>query len=294
MKIFQVSGAWLRRGRPDAAKIGICFQARVPYSAGMTSVFRSPTWLLICLAAPLTGPGPRAAQLNFDLYAVGVQVGESVMTVDLSASTYRMGLRYRTTGLARIVSNDSLDQTSAGAFEKDLPVPLEYKSVGKLRGHDRIVTMSYRNRNPVPTLIDPPNEAERDIVPEAHWQGTVDPLSAMAEMLRDAARTGRCDVSQRTYDGRRLEMFEARTVGEDDIASSGRSSFSGRSLRCDYTRQPIAGFRLGSGRAEDSRARHGSFWLAPVAPGGPPLPVRGVIDAMYLGEVTMYLTSVKP
>jgi hypothetical protein len=197
----------------------------VPYPAGMTFALRLPTWLLLCLAAPLIGPGPKAAQLNFDLYAIGVPVGESVMTVDLTASSYRMGLRYRTIGLARMVSNDSLDQTSAGAFEKDLPVPLEYKSVGKLRGHDRTVVMSYRNRTPIPTLIDPPNEGERDIVPEAQWQGTIDPLSAMAEMLRTAARTGRCDVSHRTYDGRRLEAFEARTAGEEDIPGRGDPAF---------------------------------------------------------------------
>jgi hypothetical protein len=253
-----------------------------------------PLSLLLCLFAPFLSPDAEAAQLTFSLYALGIQVAESVMTVDLGPSGYRMGLRYHTTGLASVFSGDGLNEQTGGGFDHDSPIPLEFRSSVRLHGQDRIVTLTYRNGSPAETALSPPNEGERDVVPVVQREHTFDPLSATVAMMRLAARTGRCDLSHRTYDGRRLELFEARTAGEEDLAPSARSSFSGRALRCDYTSKTLAGFRLGDGRDEDSRPRKGTIWLAQVLAGAPRLPVRGLIDTRFLGSATMYLTAAAP
>jgi hypothetical protein len=250
--------------------------------------------VLLALLLCLTVRDADATQLSFTLYAMGFPVAESTMTFDLTPSTYRMGLRYHTTGVARLFSGDNLDQSSAGTFDHDQPVPQEFRSFVRLHSLDRVVTLSYRNGNPIVTALSPPNEGERDIVPMAQREHTFDPLSAMVDMIHYAAQTGRCDLSHATYDGRRLELFEAHTVGEEDVPSSGRSTFSGRALRCDYASQPTAGFRLGENRDEDSRSRKGTIWLAQVVPGGPRLPVRGLVDIRFLGAATMYLTGAAP
>jgi hypothetical protein len=247
--------------------------------------------VLVCLFA---APNARATQLTFTLYAVGLPVAESNMSFDLAPATYAMGLRYRITGVAKIFTGDHLDQTVKGTFERDRPVPLEFRSNITLHSQDRIVVLQYRNGNPTATTTIPSNESERDIVPPADREHTLDPLSALVDMLRVTAQTGRCDLSRTTYDGRRLEMFQARTVGEEVIPSSGRSVFSGRALRCDYSSKPLTGFRVGDQREEDSRARNGTFWLAQVAPGAPRLPVQAVVDIRLLGSATMYLTAVTP
>ena len=46
---------------------------------------------------------------------------------------------------------------------------------------------------------------------------------------------------------------------------------------------------------EDSlrKPRHGTAWLAAVLPGAPPVPVRVAFDNKLLGQVMLYLTSVK-
>ena len=216
------------------------------------------------------------------------------MIFNLAPSTYHMELKYRTTGLAKLVSGDMLDQSSNGTFNHEQPVPQEFRSFVRLHSQDRIVTLQYRDGDPTIAAISPPNEAEREIVPPARRDHTIDPLSAMIDMLHVAARTGRCDVSHNTYDGRRLEVFEARTAGEEVIPSSSRSIFSGPALRCDYTSQPIAGFKIGDGHDDDARARKGTVWLAPLVPGGPRLPVQGVVDVRFLGSATSYLTAVTP
>jgi Protein of unknown function (DUF3108) len=254
----------------------------------------SPLFLLACLTRPVGARDAEAVQLSFELYVMGLPVAESHMTFDLAPSTYAMALRYRTTGLARIVSSGTLDQSSSGTFEHDQPVPQEFRSYIRLHDKDRRVTLTYRNGNPIVAAIEPVNETEREIVPPALREHTLDPLSAMVDMLHVAGLTGRCDLSHTTYDGRRLEMFEARTVDEEDIPPSGRSIFSGRALRCEYTSRPMAGLRLGEAHDEDARIRKGTIWLAQAIPGGPRLPVQGLIDIRFLGATTMYLTSVAP
>ena len=250
--------------------------------------------ILLFLIVSIAPRDAAATQLTFNLYALGFPVAESSMIVDLAPSGYHMGLRYHTIGLARVFDGDKLDQSSNGTFEHEQLVPLEFRSFVRLHSQDRVVVLDYRNGNPIVASISPANDAERETVPMARREHTFDPLSAMMDMLHLAAQTGHCDLSHYTYDGRRLELFEARTVGEEDVAPTSRSIFSGRGLRCDYSSQTVAGFRLGDGRDEDARPRKGTVWLAQVVPGGPRLPVRGLVDVRFLGAATMYLTAVTP
>ena len=259
----------------------------------MNRALSLPALLLLGLAVTARQYA-KAEQLAFTFYALGLPVAQSSMSFNLTPAAYRMTLSYQTTGLARLVQADRLDQTAAGTFEHDKPLPLQYSSSGLLHSQPRLVTLAYRGGDPTTTAISPPNEAEREIVPPERRDHTVDPLSAIIDMVHVAATTGRCDVHQTTYDGRRLEVFEARTVGEEELPPTGRSIFSGHGLRCEYTSRPIAGFKLGDGRDDDKRSRGGTFWLAQVTPGGLRLPVRGVVDVRFLGEATMYLTGVTP
>jgi Protein of unknown function (DUF3108) len=251
--------------------------------------------LFLLLGLAMLAPRPaNAERLAFELYALGFSVADSRMSFDLTPTTYRMELSYQTTGLAKWVAGDSLDQTVAGTFQHDQAVPVQFSSSGRLKGHDRMVTLVYRDGDPTTTAINPPNETEREIVPPERRDHTIDTLSATIDMLHLAARTGRCDLSVNTYDGRRLEVFEAHTAGEEELPPTNRSTFSGRALRCDYSSRPVAGLKLGDGRDDDARTRAGTIWLAPVTPGGPRLPVRGLVDVRFLGQATMYLTGVTP
>jgi hypothetical protein len=247
--------------------------------------------LLGCLVAP---PDAVAAQLNYTLYVLAVPLAHVVFNVDLASSSYRMTFHLQTTGLADVFANDHIEERTEGRFENDRPAPADYGSSSRLRGQDRIVGMVWRDGTPVVTTISPPNAAEREDVPAALRPHTVDPLSAVVLLLRQVAQTGRCDASIRTYDGRRLELFAARTTAEEDLSPSGRSSFAGRALRCDFTDQTLAGFHLGPSRDEDARERRGTIWMSQVFSGGPRLPVRISLETRLLGDATLYLTAAFP
>ena len=248
---------------------------------------------LLFLIAAARGPA-LGAELNFSLYSLGIPVAESTMLVDLAGSRFRMGLRYHVTGVARLFSGDKLDEVTTGYVNDGKPAPVEYRSAITLKGRDRMVTLDFHDGSPTIAAIDPPNASERDEVPPPRLARAIDPMTAMVSMIMAVTQTGKCELSHETFDGRRLELFYARTAGEEDLPVNSHSTFSGRALRCDYVSKPLAGFLTGSGREEDARPRQGTIWLAHTLPGGPLLPVRALVDSRFLGQATMYLTSVSP
>jgi Protein of unknown function (DUF3108) len=253
-----------------------------------------PLLALLCLACLIAPVGASGAQLNYTLYVLGVPLADAAFTLNLTPAGYGMAMRFYTTGLADLVASDRLDEHVSGRFEKDGLVPMEYVAVSRLRGQDRVVNMIWRDGTPTPTTVIPPNAAEREDVPEAPRVHAIDPLSSIVLLLHQVSRTGRCDASARAFDGRRLEVFQVRTAGEEELAPSGRSNFRGRALRCDYTDRTLAGFRLGSGRDDDARERRGTIWLSGIFESGPRLPVRATIETRLLGDAVLYLTNAAP
>jgi hypothetical protein len=251
-------------------------------------------FILLCLAAPITTRGADAGELNYGLYVLGVPLADVMLSIDLASPAYRIGLHYHTIGLASLVAGDRMDTSTSGVLDGDRPEPLEYESIGKLHGRDRVVGLAWRNGTPIVTSLSPSNDAEREDVPASLRARTIDPWSVIILLVEQATTTGRCEGNARTYDGRRLEAFEARTAGEDELTPSMHSSFRGRALRCDFTDQALAGFRFGPGRDDDQRVRRGTVWLAPVLPGTQRLPVRASLETRLLGDAMIYLTSTTP
>jgi Protein of unknown function (DUF3108) len=250
--------------------------------------------LLLSLEMPLTAHPARAAQLFYSFYIVGLHTADLLVGVDPPGPTYRASLAFHTTGLADMFSGTRLEETVSGRFDGDTPAPRDFHSEGNLHGQQRLLNMTWREGNPVVTAISPLNAVERDEVPGALSADTIDPLSAIVLLVRVAARTGRCEGAARAFDGRVLQAFESRTAGVEDLPPSSRSSFSGHTLRCDFTERHLAGFRVGNGRDDDLRQHRGSIWLAQIVPATSPLPVRIAIETRWLGQATIYLTSVAP
>ena len=179
-----------------------------------------------------------------------------------------------------------------GRFAGDAVVPERFSSSGTLRGDPRRTEIAYRAGQPTVRQLVPPNEAEREPVEAARTADTVDTLSAMAGLLHRVATTGRCDGRAATFDGRRLSVLEARTGGMQALEPTGRSSFAGQALRCDFVGRQTGGFMLGEDRARLERPQTGTAWFAPVA--GEMLPVRVAFRTRWFGEATMYLVAGDP
>ena len=91
-----------------------------------------------------------------------------------------------------------------------------------------------------------------------------------------------------------MSALAVRTVGQEVLEPTPRSSYSGPALRCEIEGRLLAGFRADASREEAARPRRGSAWFARLHPDGPMVPVRFTFEAPFAGAATAYLVASPP
>jgi hypothetical protein len=223
-----------------------------------------------------------------------MHVAEVESGLSFGPSTYQMSLGYHTTGMVGFFFRGHQFDVVSGRWRGLQAQPIQFLDEGTWRGVDRRADIDYQDGKPIVRQLVPPNDGEREPVPESLRANTIDTLSALAELIRVVDSTGRCETAARTYDGRRLVEIEAHTAGEEVLEPTSRSAFAGKALRCDFSGRMQAGFLFKDDRERDSRPMHGSAWLASLVEGGPPLPVRMTFETKWFGDTTLYLTGIGP
>jgi hypothetical protein len=246
--------------------------------------------LLLPLAARAQDRAP--VHLRYSVYAAGVNVVDIDSKVDLGARGYRLDVAYHTVGLFGLLIHNQIDSFAQGAFTAHGIQPLLFASWGILRGVPRRTVIDYLAEQPLVREQIPENDDDREPVPVGMQHGTLDTLSALTMLVHEVAATGRCDGHATTFDGRRLLQITSHTVGEEQLATEGRSSFSGSALRCDFEGRQLAGFQPDDSAEDRAKTHHIQAWLAVLTPGGPRLPVRVMFETHWFSHATAYLTGV--
>ena len=232
-------------------------------------------------------------QARYAAYAAGLNVINLDAGFDITPSAYRVQIVYRTAGTFGFMVRGQQDTTVQGQFVADRAVPQRFYSAGVMRGQQRLTVIDYAGGQPIVRQLVPPTGNEREPVPAELQRGTIDTLSAMAQLVRQVNETGRCEGRVTTFDGRRLAELTARTVGTDSLAPSSMTSFTGNALHCDFEGRQLGGFMLDEGREQLQRPQHGSAWFAAITPGGQKIPVRISFHTRWFGDATMYLVERK-
>jgi hypothetical protein len=242
-----------------------------------------------CPAAPARAE-PLLAQ--YEVRAAGITVMRVEATLDLDGPQYLVRTRIRTTGLVGLFSSGDQVTTAEGRWQGAEPIPAHYRVEGAWRGTRRRVVMDWDTPG-IPRLsaIEPPNETEREAVPDALQRGTMDALSALAKLTRAVAETGRCDLQAAVFDGRRRADYSARTSGFAPLPAG--SAWSGQALRCGFESRVIAGFRDDLDPEEARRPQPATAWMAAVAPGRPPLPVLIEMPSRWFGTIRAALVGLE-
>ena len=147
---------------------------------------------------------PTGAHTDYQLYVHGLRVGRIEAGLDLQAAKYRIEVAFRTFGLIGWLFRGHQLDTAEGRFGRQFPEPVRFSGQGFWRGDPRRVLIDYVGNRPVVRDLQPPNDDEREPVPQELQVNTVDTLSAMVALIRQVADTGRCDTSVETFDGRSL------------------------------------------------------------------------------------------
>jgi hypothetical protein len=243
------------------------------------------------LLSAMTAAASAQVNLAYDTYASGIEVMQMHAHFGLGPRNYRIDLDYHTTGLPGVFYRGHQTNTVRGVWQDEHAKPLEFFGDGIWRGRPRRTLIVYDHDLPVIKELRPPQEAEREPVPQELRLHTVDTLSALAQLMHKVERGATCETAVRTYDGRRVLDIVARTAGQERLDRTGRSIFSGPALRCDFEGHQLAGFLLGEDDPKHRMPLYGSAWLAPILPGAPPLPVRIAFQTRWFGLATMYLTD---
>lgn len=247
---------------------------------------------LLCCAAALASPGPAAAvEAHYEAYAAGLNVVSMDARFDIGADRYRVELDYKAVGAFGVVARSQQRTVVQGRIVGGKVAPYSFASSGSVRGSPRVTQIDYATGQPQVKQLVPPNEAEREPVLPERQTDTIDTLSAMASLIAQVNATGRCDGKVMTFDGRRLASLEARTSGPQALEATGRSSYAGPTLRCEFTGRQLGGFMLDEDRAKLMQPQVGTAWFAAVVPGGPLIPVRVAFRTKWFGEATMYLAT---
>ncbi|HET6606711.1 MAG TPA: DUF3108 domain-containing protein [Rhodopila sp.] len=255
--------------------------------AGLLGVLGSLFWT--CAASAQASV---SVQSHYELYAAGLHVADVDTGYALGPQTYQMHLAYHTTGLVSLFRRGNNDSVVSGTWRGDFAVPQRFLAVGAWRGDPRYADIDFSSGMPVVRRLVPDDANQRQPVPPALENGSVDTLSAMADLMRMVARTGACNLSLRTYDGHRVLRFDARTMGQEMLGPYRGSEFTGPALRCDFTATPIAGVKIDDD--PDGHVFRGSVWLASPIPAATSMPVRMALETRWFGEAVMYLMDVEP
>ena len=250
---------------------------------------------LIPLAASAAGTrGVTRADLSYQAYALGLHILNLNAYFGLGPWNYQIDAKFRTTGLASLFNSGHDFLTVRGHWQDGRAAPEQFVSEGEWRGTPHRVVVDYGTRPEVRTLL-PPNPRDREPVPLALQAGSSDLLSALATLVHRVTETGSCETVARVYDGRTFSILASRSAGSQVLARTGRSSFSGPALRCEFQGRVVAGFRAGHQPDTQRPTLHGSVWLADaMAPSSAPVPVRISCDTRWFGEITLYLTKAAP
>jgi hypothetical protein len=254
------------------------------------------------IALAILAPGlplaarPASAQpitATYTVHAAGLTVMEINATLDITERGYMVEFRSRMRGLVSAFASGQTTTRVEGVWEGDAARPRRYVSEGVWRGEPRRTVLEWQGSQPAIRTMVPPNQDEREPVPDALQRNTIDSLSAMAQLVRLVRRDGHCNGAVRVYDGRRLSELAARTQGRDRFPPA-RDEWSGTALKCAFEGRFLAGYRKGEDVEAARRPQTGTAWLAEVTPGRPPIPVRIDHASRWMGTLTARLASYGP
>jgi hypothetical protein len=237
---------------------------------------------------------PSALELEYKAYFGGMHALSFQAWVGLGAEGYRAQVRLRSDGLLAKLVEFSLDAETAGLASAGGLQPQRFNVTSQWRESDeRLVEISYAENGTAALRVEPPaEEDDRDEVPEALRRDTLDPISAVLQLVRQLARSGRCEDEVAVFDGRRRYDVITHDLGETVLEANDVSPYGGPAISCGVSFRTIAGFwRSAQGQQSDEAVVE--VFLAPMTASTPPVPVR-IHAKNAFGALRIHLVAARP
>lgn len=222
------------------------------------------------MALAATGAAPAHAQMQFDarytLSMTGLAIGKLTWQARLGTADYTTSANGRVTGFLSLLVSGEGNVVVKGQMKDGRPQPASFVSA-VVREDERVNVQFALDDSRVRDLKvdEPPPEADRVPIADAHKTGVIDPLSAFLIPGPDdpMARTG-CERTLPMFDGRRRYDLTLSFKRTDMIKRDGGKQ--SMVLVCSIKFTPMSGHRSSSQLIKFlSEGRDIEVWLVPVA-----------------------------
>jgi hypothetical protein len=184
-----------------------------------------PAFPVLALCAALATPAVSETRFNatFDLYALGVRGGSITLAAVQNAREYAVAAQAQASGPFRWFRRLDMEGRSRGAVRGDSLAPANF--AGQISGGRRasVAEIAYTGNLPEVLRFEPAPDRPRPAPDPASLPGSLDPLTAIYEVLRNRSGADLCDLDIRVYDGQRLNRLRlsGRVEATDRVICSG-------------------------------------------------------------------------
>lgn len=246
-----------------------------------------PTLLVAMLIARAAAAAPGAV-LDYEVRYGPLQVLALRTTARFDGDRYQATTAARTVGVVAMLFPWNAASDSRGMRDDRSMRPLRFRTAGEYRGTHRLAEIDYQGDAGPHVHVDPPAEDDdRDPVPAALQQATIDPLTASL-----AAVSSGCRGTLRVFDGRRRYDLVLSDLGETTTPPSRHTRYAGRARHCRALIQPLAGFWRSEPR-HDERPTQVDYWIASPRPDLIAVPVYLELSAPR-GTLAVHLSAAAP
>ena len=237
---------------------------------------------------------------DYDVYAGGLHVLNSVLEVDLDDERYDARLGAEVTGAPGWFVDWFAVFESGGEIDDGQLDPTQYFAERTRRGETRKTVLDFAGEGEIDVTFEPERNDRDGLVPPELLAESLDPLSGLISIINTVTAGGECDTTLPVFDGSRRFDLVFSDLGMDEVRPSRRSGFSGEARRCRVNLEPVAGaFKdddddddFWSQTPENARRRQLDMWLAEPIADGPILPVR-IVGRSSIGAIVIHLRSVE-
>ena len=237
------------------------------------------------------------------MYAGGLNVVAVEGSFNTKPKSYVLGLKANTQGLlGKLAPWKGILETTGRTTKADPFVPNEHFFSSWWRGDEERTTFVYGKSGEFKSLSiieDGKDKATEDNLDPKLSTGTKDMLSALGVMLDHYRKTGSCEKSIPSFDGKRRFDIAFRDQGDAEVKKNRYSTFSGTARKCTVEIIPRGGKWREKPRGwmsiQEQNKKGGklpTLWLAEPQAGIPAIPVRMQLHTGY-GAIFMHLVGIE-
>jgi Protein of unknown function (DUF3108) len=260
---------------------------------------------LLALLSAFAGVQPASAQgrlqAQYEATLAGIAVGKGAWNIEIGDDSYAASAIGGTSGILKSIANGSGTGEAQGRIINGALVPANYKASTTTSKKSETIHITLANGNVREFGIDPepPVDADRVPVTDAHKKGVLDPMTASLLRVPGAGETvvpEACRGGVAVFDGRlrydlKLDFKRMETVRSD-------RGYAGPVVVCAVYFNPIAGYIPDRPVIKYlAGARNIEIAFAPIAGTRILVPYRMVIPTPLgtaMLEATQFLTQATP